>query len=82
MYEYTGASTAYLALIEQAAQLEAVAGLLPVAVRAEESSGFSASFQGGRAAPVRRCQSYLTSYLGGAGKCQFSESLVVKHILA
>lgn len=42
MNEYTGASTAYLALIEQDAQLEAVDGLLPVAVREEDISGFSA----------------------------------------
>ena len=82
MYEYTGARAAYLALSEQDAKLETVNGLLPVAVREEDVGGISSLCQGGRDETAGCGQGYLTSYLGGAGKCQLSEALVVKHILA
>ena len=45
-------------------KLEAVNGLLPVAVREEDVGGFSAQFQGGRDETAGCGQGYLAAYLG------------------
>ena len=81
VHEDAAAGAAYLALVEQDAQLDAVQHHVPLGVGEDDVGGLAAQLQRGRDKALGRCASDIAAHFGGTGEGQLADLRVVEDVL-